>query len=672
MIGDNEELVYFGTAWYPEHWPESRWALDLELMRAANLNVVRIGDYAWSRLEPAQGDYRLDWMHRAVDLAHQFSLFVVIATPTDAPPAWMTEKYPQILRVEQDGRTTTHGGRRHFNPLDPRFREFSTGIAAALSERFGKHPNVIGWQVGNEFCRYSYDEHTRKLFQQWLRTRYETLESLNRRWTTSYWSQEYTDWSQIHIPVGWQNPCLELAFFRFMSDAFAKFQRIQADAIRSHASDRQWITTNMHGTEELDFTQIVESADIASWDAYPPTPTIDHLEFGWVSDFCRTIKRRPHWIMETQSQHKNWAPPNCSMPRGVLRGLTWHFLGHGAQAVLFWQWRAALGGQEQYHGSIIAPDGNPKPHYAELKEIGAEIRRLAPLLARASVTTSVALVYSYVNQRAVDRQRHHTQFDPLKHMIQFYRPFREMALDVDIISPAAISNRYRLIVAPHLHTLDAQLIDKLMNYVRSGGHLLLGPRSGFKDEHNTLLPSRQPGAGLSELLGASVEEYHTLDQPVPVNGSIGQGVATIWAEYLTPTAQDVQILFRYGTYNGWIDDKPAMITRAVERGRISYLGAWLEAKLMRAVMEWATRVSEVFVHFPTPPKSVEVCCRAGNGREVYVLINHGPNPERVQLPRPMINALTETLAESNIELPAYGVSVMVDSLLTPPAESSKE
>jgi beta-galactosidase len=625
--------MYYGSAWYPEQWPEERWAVDLELMRQAGMNVVRTGEYAWPRLEPSEGRFTLDWLHRLVDLAAKYQVQVILATPSDAPPAWMTQKYPDVLRVTEDGTPTRHGGRRHFNPSSPRYREMSAKIAGVMAERFGKHPNVIGWQIANEFCMYSYDEITRKAFQDWLRSKYGSLDELNRRWTTTYWAQEYTDWSQIHCPVGWQNPCMDIEFFRFTTQAYVEFQRYQVNAIRTYAEPRQWISHNFHMWEDLDWNELGADLDLAGFDPYPGSHRIDYAKLGWWSDYCRTVKpARRHWILETQPGQTNWAPPNAAMPRGAIRAQTWHMYAHGAEGVMYWQWRSPFGGQEQYHGTLIAPDGSPRPSWGEFVQAGEELRKLAPKLETLRVEADAAVLYAFADQYAIKRQKHNPGFDPLQHCLLYYRPLREMPLNVDVVSIGAELARYKLLVAPHVHLMDGRIANKLLDYVRDGGHLLLGARTGFKDDVNALLPQRQPGNILAEALGAYVEEYQSVDTTVSVEGPIGKGTCTIWAEYFIPKADDVEILLTYGPYNGWIDDRPAMVSRKFGKGRITYLGTWPDAELMTRIIAWTADQAGVRPVFPRPPRDVEVCRLSGEKETLHILINHANEPQRVDLP----------------------------------------
>lgn len=612
--------MYYGCAWYPEHWPEERWPEDLRLMREAGMNVVRVAEFAWSRLEPAEGRYELDWLERAIEQAARVGLRTVVGTPTAAPPAWLTQRYPDVLAIRESGQPERHGSRCHYAAASPRYREFCRRIAAALAARFGSNPNVLGWQIDNEYWSWSFDPHTMARFHAWLRARYGTLENLNRAWSTAYWSQEYSDWSQIPAWHGSQNPCLQQAGKAFLTDVYGEYQAVQVEALRAAIEPRQWITHNAHAHENLDFCRIARDLDFVSWDPYLGGRRLDPVGVGPVLDFARGMLRRNVWVMETQPGSVNWDRVNSALHRGELRRLVWQCLGHGADAVLFWQWRSALGGQEQYHGSVVAPDGTPRPLYAEIAQAGAEIARAAPLLDGTRIETSVALLDRYADRWALRGQPHHADYDANRHLASFYAPLRAAGHDVDIAQPGDKLVGYRLVVAPHAHVLTPDMVDNLVSFVQGGGHLLLGPRSGFKDEHNALLPSRQPGDGLAAVLGARVAEYYALGQPVSVTGELGNGTASIWAEYLTPHADGVEVPLRYVKANGWLDGQPALVTRRAGAGRISYLGAWLDDVIMRRVTDWALR--QAAVASPNPPEGLEVCRRTGEGRELLIAINH--------------------------------------------------
>jgi beta-galactosidase len=641
----------FGCAWYPEHWSESRWPADLALMRDAGMNVVRLAEFAWNRLEPEEGHYDFDWLERAIELAARFGLKTVLGTPTAAPPAWLTHRYPDTLQVRDSGRLASHGNRCHFSPTSARYLDFCRKIAGQMARRFGPSQHVIGWQIDNEYNGVSYDETTRRQFQAYLRGQYGTLEELNARWTTAYWSQTYDDWAEIPLPVGGHHPSLMLEFRRFVTRSYVEYQRVQVAAIRPYSNG--WITHNfMRWFDLFDHYALSQELDFASWDSYVGSGHLDFLATGAAHDLIRGLKRKNFWLMETQPGSVNWAGVNNTLDRGEVRTMAWQAIGHGADAVLYWQWRSALGGQEQYHGSVVAPDGRPRPVYEEIQALGRELERCGRVLAGTSPVAECGILHSYDDRWAINFQRHHRDFDPVAHLESYYRSLRSRVHTVDILHPSAPLDGYRLVVAPHLHLLDAELGARLYDFVHRGGHLVLGPRSGMKDESNALLPLRQPGP-LAPVLGAHVEEYYALDANVPLDP---EGEAHTWAEWLQADQPDVEVPLHYGNANGWIDGKPAVVSRSVGAGSISYVGAWLDDHTMqRLTSMW---LADSGVQTISAPEGVEVCRRVGASGEVWIVINHTRQARTVPSPATARDLVTGQTVGRDLTLDGYGVAVL--------------
>ena len=649
-----------GAAWYPEQWPESRWNADLQLMEDAHLHVVRVGEFAWSTMEPEEGHYDLDWLERAVRLAEKHNIKVVIGTPTDAPPAWLTVAHPETLRVDASGRTAEHGSRRQFNYASPEYRKFCSGVAAQLARRFGHDPDVIGWQIGNEYTDESFDAATRRQFQEWLQRKYKTLDALNRDWATAYWSQTYDRWDEIPLPSGAGNPGLLLDHRRFVSDTWRDFQQVQIDVIRKYADPRQFITTNIGGlgwSDNWDHYEITRPLDLASWDDYVGEGHLDVARNAAMHDFARGWKRKNFWVMETQPGSVNWAPVNTTLDRGETRAMAWQAVGHGADAVLYWQWRDALNGQEQYHGAIAGPDGAPLPIYTEISRIGGEFDRAATALKGTTLTAQVALLLTYDSRWAIDFQPHNRNYDQLKVLLGYYRPLRDEQLTVDIVSAGAPLDGYKVVFAPSLNVISKDLAAHLLAYAQQGGHLVLGPRSGMKDAHNSLNTERQPGP-LVAPLGGRVEQYYALNRAVPVSGAFGSGTASLWAEQLSTNTPDTSVLLRYGKSNGWLDGQPAMIVRRVGKGSIAYLGAVLDPDLMRKVVSRTTSEAHVQTEFPQVPVGVEVCRRTAASHTVFVLINHDSAEAHVALPSAMSDVLHNGDRVTSVDLNPQDVAVL--------------
>jgi len=657
LLAQSPPPLLLGTAWYPEQWPESRWDADLALMQQAGIHMVRVGEFAWSRMEPEEGHYDLDWLDRAIAAAGKHSIFVVLGTPTAAPPAWLTQKYPETLRVSEDGRRAQHGNRQQFNWANPKYREMSRKNAEQMAKRFGHNPYVIGWQIDNEYAEVSFDPETQAQFQQWLKARYGTLDNLNARWTTAYWSQTYTAWDQIPIQVGYGNPGLLLSWMRFVSDTWRSYQKNQLDVIRANSDPRQFITTNTMGWfDGYDHYTVEQDLDMAAWDDYVGEGHLDPVRNGATHDLTRGFKQKNFWVIETQPGFVNWADINNSLDKGEVRAMAWHDVGHGADAVSYWQWRSALNGQEQYHGTLIGSDGTPVPLYAEVTQVGKEFEKAGPVLAGTSIKSEVAILHSYDSRWAIQWQKHNNKYNPQDEIVSYYGPLRAIAQSVDIIPPAAPLTRYKLVVAPGLNVLSDTAAKNLISYVEGGGHLVLGQRSGMKHDDNSLQSERQPGP-LVSLLGGRVEQYYALTQPVPFEGKWGRGESQLWAELLSTKDNDTEVLMRYGQSNGWLDGQPAAITRKVGKGRITYIGAWLDPKTMAEAAKWMAEDSGVKPAFGSVPSGVEVSRRYGAQSVVYVLINFSGTPQTISLPRAMTDVL-EGGSKTAVTLANYGVAVL--------------
>lgn len=658
-----------GAAWYPEQWPESRWNADLTLMQKAGINVVRVGEYAWSTEEPSEGVYHFGWLERAIRLAQQHHIYVIIGTPTDAPPAWLTSKYPDTLRVDGNGRRVRHGGRRQFSYSSPRYRAFCRDIATRLAQRFGHNPDVIGWQIGNEYTDESYDPSAVEQFHQWLHKRFGTLAALNHDWATAYWSQTYDNWNEIPLTNRPGNPGLMLAHRQFVTATWASFQQVQVDAIRRWSDPRQFITTNLGGlgwSDNFDHYRICAPLSIAAWDDYVGEGHLHAYRNAAMDDFVRGWKRQNFLVMEMQPGYVDWAPINNILYKGETRAMAWQNIGHGAEGVLFWQWRDAPNGQEEYHGAIVGPDGTPLPIYPEIHRTAEEFHRAKPALQGTAPVSQAAIVLTYDSRWAIDFQRFSRRYSQLKVLLDFYRPLEDLAQSVDIVDATAPLDQYKFVIAPSLNLLTPALAKHLLDYVRQGGTLLLGPRSGMKNEYNGLNPERQPGP-LVAPLGGRVDQFYALLKPVSVSGVYGSGSANIWAEQLSVKNPATTVLLRYGRGNGWLQGKPAMIERHIGKGVLAYLGAVLDPSLMHSTVDALAKQAGVTSAFGPLPKGVEVCRRVGEGREVFILINHNRADAVVHLPQGLHKVLGDGVpgtSPNSIVLPTEGVLLLERSSST--------
>ena len=659
--------LHLGASYYPEHWPEERWPEDIRLMQEAGMTVARLGEFAWSSLEPAEGEFRLDWLERVISQLASAGIASVLGTPTAGPPAWLTQQHPDMLAVDEYGRRAQHGNRCHYCVNSPEFHAATQRIVSALAERFGPNPSVIGWQTDNEFHRVCYCERCQKLFQKFLQDRYGSLEALNERWSTSYWSQSYSAWEQIPIPIGPHNPGLMLEFKHFITESYRKFQRLQVETLRPCLPEGVWITHNfMRWFDGYDHYIMSEDLDIASWDWYVGMGHHDYLSSGVLHDQVRGFKNKNFWLIETQPGSINWKPINTTLDRGETRAMAWHAVAHGADAILYWQWRSALGGQEQMHGTLVDQSGRPRPFYEEAQQLGRDFAEVSSLLAGSEVQASVAMLNDYDSLWSLKWQPHHRDFDYVEHFIHYYRPLATLNVPVDVLSAKALTDveqlaAYRLVIAPALLIQNQATVETLQKYVSQGGHLVLTARSGMKDEYNALLPLRQPG-GLGEIAGVEVEDFYALLEPVAVTGTWFEGQASLWAERLVQIGKkEARVIARYRKSNGWLDDQIAISVNGVGSGLVYYVGAYLDEPAQQSFFARVLKIARVTTIVSPPGIEIRIRVRASAGDPLYIVINHTSTERSISMPWRSFDHLTGRSLDAEFYMPAYGVMVLTPS-----------
>jgi beta-galactosidase len=651
--------LHLGAAYYPEHWPEDHWPEDIRLMREAGLTVARMAEFSWSTLEPTAGKFDFGWLERAISMLADAGIVSVLGTPTAAPPAWLVQQHPDMMAVDENGRRVQFGNRCHYCVNSPEFHAATRRIVGAMAGHFGDSPQVIGWQIDNEYNRTCHCDRCRSRFQRYLADKFGSLDALNRHWSTAYWSQTYSAWEQIPIPIGPHNPGLMLEFKRFVTESYRQFQRLQLDALQPHLQAGVWVTHNFMGWfDGFDHYELAKDLDLASWDWYVPTGHHDYLTSGAIHDLTRGFKRRSFWLMETQPGNVNWASINTTLVKGEARAMAWHAVAHGADAVLYWQWRAALNGQEQYHGTLVDQSGQPRPFYEEVQWLGCDLKTASDLVAGSMVVSRVALLNSYDSRWAVQWQRHHRDLDFVAHLKHYYRPLAARNIATDVISANTPLDGYRLVAAPALVMVSESQAKQLRDFVKRGGHLVLTVRCGMKDEFNALLPSRQPGP-LVDLAGVEVEEYYALLDPVPVVGNWFTGASQFWAERLKVLDTDnTHVVARFSASNGWLDDQLAITVHSYGRGLVYYVGVYLDEDAQQALMDHIVSMAGVRAVLDTPD-GVEARLRvAPDGKRIYILVNHKREEQSVTLPWSAHEHLDGRSVEDELKLAPYGVAIL--------------
>ena len=671
MTPPRSRPVRLGVAYYPEQWPEERWPIDAQLMAEAGIGVVRMAEFSWSRLEPQRDAFEYGWLDRAVSLMAENGIDVVLGTPTAAPPGWLSAEHPDILRVDGDGRVFPFGHRRQYCPNNATYHQESRRIVAALAERYGEDERVVAWQIDNEFGERCYCARCAAAFRHWLEERYGSLERLNASWGTAFWSHTYRSWDHIPLPVSGDVPLPEgfmqaspspahaLDYRRFASDSFVRYQRLQIEEIRRH-SDAP-ITHNMRSFrfKELDFQKLARDLDFLAWDNYPLLNASD----GWLEpalncDAIRGLKDVPFWVMEQQVGPLGWETIRTPR-RGQMRLHTYQMLAHGAEVVCYFRWRSARFGTEQHWYGVLDHDGRPNRRLTELSELGQELERVDGLLAGTVPAAQAAVVYDYDARFALEIQPTNPALGHVDALRAHYGALRRQGVGVDLLAPTADLSSYRLVAAPSLYVIDDALAAGLRSYVESGGLLVLGPRSAFKDRTNAV-PERPLPAWLDELAGLEVSDIASfLDgraaQLEPVEGVGGADAAFRgWFEELA--LKGARPVYRYRDHD--FAGSAAIAINAVGAGRVVYIGGVATDETLADLYAWLARETELDV-FVTP-EDVELVRlrRSDSGAELQFLLNYAHEERTVSLPSELSSHLDGVREAGSLVLEPYGVALL--------------
>jgi len=662
--------MYFGADYYPEHWPRERWKRDAELMQEAGINVVRLAEFAWALLEPQEGQYDLAWLDEAIELLGSHGIDVIMCTPTATPPAWLCAQYPEIMRVNRDGKRVAFGQRRQYCATSATYRRLCARIINKLAEHYSNNPHVIGWQLDNEFgggnSTRCYCPECQRAFQQWAERRYGTLEALNDAWGTNFWSHRYTSWAQIPLPwsnVGVSNPCLELDFWRFASDQMVSFQQEQIDILREHCP-KHFITTNLMGFhfQDINYYDLARNLDVIAWDNYPLHAARRRPDLGsWSPALSNALMRglldRPFWVMEQQAGPSGWDTMSRAPKPGALRQMAYQAISHGADAIVFFRWRTCRFNTEEYWHGILDHDGQPRRRYHEIAAMGQEIRRLGDTLEGGRTPKQVAILFSYDDAWALRLQPGAPGLDYSDIVASYYRILHQLGLSIDVIPPDRDLTPYPLVIAPVLHVLPEAWADNLNRYVSRGGMLIVGARSGVKDMSNRIVNLPLPGL-LRDVLGIEVDEYDPLGSDVQVQIRFVEGPTALghtWADVLSPIDSDCQILATFASeyYAG----RPAITRHRYGQGQAVYVGTIGSDDLLSQLLTWA--IEQVNIQpLMTLPSDVELAVREKDGRQFLFITNYGQDSQTVEPPYPCHDLLTGQLCEGRLSIEPQQVLIL--------------
>lgn len=680
-----------GICYYPEHWDESRWAIDARMFRDAGITIVRMAEFGWSKMEPRPGELDFAWLDRAVEIFAQHDFQIVLGTPTAAPPPWLSRAHPDTLPVDAHGQRKSPGARRHYCPNSAVYRQYTERIVRAMAERYGTDARVTGWQIDNEFGEGNtarcYCENCVTAFQVWLEKKYHTLDALNQAWGGAFWSQTYNAWSEIGAPIQLgehpPNPSHALDYFRFASDSMCDYEQLQisviVDTLRGDGSaTAQFITHNFMGLfSDIDYFKLAAPLSFVSWDSYPT----GHAEHGqsvlanadsaayaydageplltqMMHDSMRGYKHgTPFWVMEQQPGYINWGEYNPAPRRGILHLWLWQNFAAGADTTVIFRDRAVDLGQEQYHSGLLHHDASPAQGYMDLLAFRQQ-HALMQSLSDTRVQNDVALLMTYDDLWAIELEPHRKGVSYRNHMFTYYAALLRAGVPCDIISPGADLSRYKLVIAPTLHLADNALAEHLQEYVKGGGTLALGVRSGFKTMTNRVTTDPLPGA-LRELVGARVTSWQSLapnvTQPVALMWHGWQTVsAARWVETLeTETAGAIA---QYA--GGALEGQTAMTANTVGNGRVYYIG-WIPEQSQADALT-AMLVTEAGVQpIGMVPPGVVSGRRVREGETFLFLLNFTEAEARVWLNGAgWTDAFTRTAVDNEVSIPPRNTRVV--------------
>jgi len=678
--------MHFGVDYYPEHWPRERWATDASLMREAGIEVVRMAEFAWAKMEPAPGRYDFDWLDEAIEVLSKEGIKTVLGTPTATPPAWMIERHPEILPVRQDGVRVGFGGRHHDCQSSETYRGYIRRFVPIMAQHFRDNGGVVGWQVdnelGNSHQQLCYCDSCHRAFHSWLEKRYGSIDALNEAWGTVFWSQSYDSFEQIPTPSptpNSHNPSLLLDWRRFTSDLIVDFLRFQVEILRNECP-KHFVTHNFMGFyDKTDYYDLARDLDFISVSYYPRifiegerlAPSMTDL--AATLDLMRGTKQRSFWIMEQQAGPTGWETLGSTPRPGQLRLWTCQSVAHGADTIVYFRWRTCLFGTEQYWHGILPHSGEPGRRYDEIRTTIRELTPHMPKWEGALPGSEVAILYSYDQRWALQIQPHHPDLGYARQIRVYYGAFCRANVPVDFVSDDADLSCYKLVIAPLLFLTTPELSDRLKDYVSQGGSLVLTMRTAVKDWNNRVVPRTLPG-DLSELLGLTITDYDCLrdgDQKIRWDANQAptgayqapKGASSVptddsfkalkWCDIITLDGAESLATYASEYYEG----SPAITRNTFGKGTAYYIATEPDTPLTERTVQYLLEQTGIVPILETPV-DVEVVRRRAKKSEYLFILNHSAVSAEISVPSQWKHLLGEKLKDGRLALEPFGVAVL--------------
>ncbi len=575
-----QEHVWYGGDYNPEQWPRDVWDEDVRLMGEAGVNLVSLGIFAWARLEPREGEFDFEWLDTIVAKLHDAGISVDLATATASPPPWLTNTYPDVLPVTEDGVRLQVGSRQHYCPSSPTYRRLASRLVTMLANRYGSHPAVVLWHVNNEYgCHVShcYCDVSATAFRAWLQAKYGTIESLNDTWGTAFWSQHYSSFDEVRTPSAaptFRNPAELVDFDRFSSDELLACYRAEVAILRELTPDVP-VTTNFMGFfRDADYWAWAREVDMVSDDCYPdPADPESPAYAAMTRDLMRSLRGGDSWLLMEQAPGAvNWRPSNSPKRPGEMRGYSMQAVARGADGVMFFQWRQSAAGAERFHSGMIPHSGTESRIWESVAALGAELPHLHPLIGEG-VASKVAIVFEWDSWWAIEQPALPTALSYVQGVFAWYRRLWARNIVVDFVQARDDLSAYSVVIVPSLFSARPSSLANLAEVSRAGHQLVVTFQSGIVDENSRITDGGYLGA-LKDVLGISVEEFAPFagadlrrqGAPRPIGSIAGEltGVSDVntWAEYVR--VRDAVTLATFT--GGLVDGYPAITRRESESG----------------------------------------------------------------------------------------------------------
>jgi beta-galactosidase len=690
--------VLFGAAYYNEYQPYERLTTDLDLMVDAHFSVIRVGESVWSTWEPENGQFDLDWLEPVLDGAHKRGISVLLGTPTYAVPPWLVRLYPEIAGERATGQPIAWGARQEVDFTHPAFRFHAERVIRMIMARYADHPAVIGFQVDNEpGSELLFNRGVFQRFVDHLRHTYGEVETLNREWGLVYWSHRLSTWADLWTPDGNVQPQYDVAWRRFQAQQTTEFISWQADVVREYSRPEQFVTTCIaYDHPALADDQLTRSLDITAGNPYYAMqdglalPDRGQVAQYWTTtgtwalylgaDRMFSSRQEPFLVTETNAQAIGFPWNNRPAYDGQWRQAAWALVSRGASMIEYWHWHTLHFGAETYWGGVLPHSGQPGRTFRELARIGAELETAGDLVAGLTPDADVAMVYSMPSKWLMqkypplahedgspDDRSYHGLFDP------FYRGAFDAGLQVRIVhvgqlldgdgGAAGAAERYPVLVAAGLYIADDDTLDWLVAYAAAGGHLVVGPRTGYADEEARARTAVMP-ARIAEAAGTWYDEFSNLRADLPVSSAGGSALdvprgaaGTRWVDGLQVAGADVLARYEHPHFGQW----PAITTRPHGQGRITYVGTEPNLQLAEALFRWLA--PEPIADWRATAESVtSTGATSGDGRRVRFLHNWSWQPASIRVPVRVRDVLDgrELAAGDELTLAAWDVRVLVE------------